>query len=69
MSNEFQKQKKKKNKKKNKKQKQKTKTKIFCFEIVFIHGICMCEGVGEDSRYGAWHVDIHIETCMFYMNV
>ena len=51
---------------KNKKNK---KIKSFCFEIVFIHGICMCEGVDEDSRYVAWHVDIHIETCMFYMNV
>ena len=51
------------------KNKNKTKTKSFCFEIVFIYGICMCEGVGEDSRYGAWHVDIHIETCMFYMNM
>ena len=45
------------------------KKKIFCFEIVFIHAICMCEEVGEDLRYGAWHVDIHIETCMFYMNM
>ena len=32
-------------------------------------GICICEGVGEDSRSGAWHVDNHIETCMFHMNV
>ena len=29
----------------------------------------MCEGVGEDSRYGAWHVDIHVEMYMFYLNV
>ena len=29
----------------------------------------MWEGVGDDSRYEAWHVDIHIEICMFYMNV
>ena len=31
-----------------------SKTKIFCFEMeVFIHGICMCEGVIEGS--GHWH--------------
>ena len=29
----------------------------------------MCEGVGEDSRHRAWHVDIHVEMCMFYLNV
>ena len=57
-----------KQKKQNKKQ-NKTKQKNFCFGIVFLHGICMCEGVSENSRYGAWHVDIHIVTCMFYMNV
>ena len=28
----------------------------------------MCEGVGEDSRHGAWHVDIYVEMCMFYFN-
>ena len=29
------------------------KTKIFCFAmIVFIHGICMCEGVSEGSGNG-----------------
>ena len=44
------------------------KTKIFCFEkTIFIHGICMCEGVGEDSRHGAWHIDIHVEICMFLL--
>ena len=32
-------------------------------------GICICEGVGEDLRYRAWHVDNHRETSMFYMNV
>ena len=31
---------------------------IFFLETVFIHGISMCEGVGEDSRYGIGHVDI-----------
>ena len=36
------------------------KSKIFCSEnsFFFIHGKCMCEGVGEESRHGAWHVDI-----------
>ena len=30
------------------------KTKIFCFAMtVFIHGICICEGVSEGSGY--WH--------------
>ena len=43
--------------------------KSFYSEIVFIHSIGMCEGVGKDSRYGSWHVEIHIETYMFYMNV
>ena len=27
----------------------------------------MCEGVGEDSRHGVWHVDIHVETCMLLL--
>ena len=29
----------------------------------------MCEGVGEDSRYGAWHVDIQVGMCIFHLNV
>ena len=48
-----------------------SKTKGFCFEnsfFFFIHGACMCEGVGDDSRHGAWHVDIHMEMCICYMN-
>ena len=28
--------------------------------MVFIHGISMCEGVGEDSRHGIGHVDIRV---------
>ena len=36
------------------------KTNIFCLETVFIHGIRMCEGVGEDSRHGIEHVDIRV---------
>ena len=34
------------------------KQKSFVLKTDFIHGKCMCEGVGEDSRHGAWHVDI-----------
>ena len=34
------------------------KNKYFCLETIFIHGINMCEGVGEDSRHGIGHVDI-----------
>ena len=41
--------------------------KIFCFENSFIHGKCMCGGVDEDSRYGAWHVDIHVEISMLLL--
>ena len=29
----------------------------------------MCEGVGENSRHGAWHVDIRVGMCIFYLNV
>ena len=29
----------------------------------------MCEGIGEDLRHGAWHVDIHVEICRFLLNV
>ena len=36
-----------------------SKTKVFCFENRFSYmEKCMCEGVGEDSRHGAGHVDI-----------
>ena len=31
---------------------------IFCLEMIFIHGKCMSEGVGEDSSRGIGHVDI-----------
>ena len=37
--------------------KKKHKNLLF-WEQFFIHGKCMCEGVGEDSRHEAWHVDI-----------
>ena len=32
----------------------------------FIHGKCMCEGVGEESRHWAWHVDIRVGMCMIF---
>ena len=25
----------------------------------------MCEGVGEDSRHGIWHVDIQVGSCIY----
>ena len=33
---------------------------IFCLETIFIHGISMCEGVGEHSRHGIENVDIRV---------
>ena len=33
---------------------------IFCSETIFIHGISMCERVGEDSKHGIGHVDIRV---------
>ena len=27
----------------------------------------MCEGVDEDSRHGAWHVDIQVGMCIFLL--
>ena len=47
----------------------KTKKKIFCFgnSFFFIHGKCMCEGVGEDSRHGVWHVNIRVGTCIILL--
>ena len=46
----------------------KQKKYYFLFKTVFIHGKCMCEEVGEDSRHGAWHVDIHVEMSCSYFN-
>ena len=43
------------------------KQKSFVLKTVFIHGKCMCEGVDEDSRHRAWHVDIHVEMCLFLL--
>ena len=33
--------------------------------ILLAFGLGMCEGVGEDSRYGIGHVDIHVGSCIF----
>ena len=41
--------------------------KSFVLKTVFIYGKCMCEEVGEDSRHGAWHVNIHVEMSMFLL--
>ena len=27
----------------------------------------MCEGVGEDSRLGVWHVDIQVGMCIILL--
>ena len=27
----------------------------------------MCEGVGNDSRHRAWHVDIRVEMCIILL--
>ena len=33
---------------------------MFLLKTIFIHGISICEGVGEDSRHGIGHVDIQV---------
>ena len=38
---------------------------IFCLKTIFIHGISMCEGVGEDSRHGIGHVNIQVGSYIF----
>ena len=43
------------------------KKKSFVLKTVFIYSKCICEGVGEDLRHGAWHVDIHVEMSMFLL--
>ena len=40
------------------------KQNILFWKQFFIHGKCMCEGVGEDSRHVAWHVDIRLGSCI-----
>ena len=41
------------------------KTNIFVWKLIFIHGLGMCEGVGEDSRHGIGHVEIQVGSCIF----
>ena len=36
------------------------KNKYLCLEMVLIHGLGKCEGVGEDLRLGIGHVDIQV---------
>ena len=38
---------------------------IFLLKTIFIHGISMCEGVGEDLRHGIRNVDIQVGSCIF----
>ena len=40
------------------------KKNIFVWKMIFIHGLGMCEGVGEDSRHGIRHVDIQVGSCI-----
>ena len=37
---------------------------LFGKEMIFIHGLGMCEGVSEDSRHGIGHVDIYVGSCI-----
>ena len=41
--------------------------KSFVLKTVFLlaFGLGMCEGVGEDSRYGIGHVDIQVGSCIY----
>ena len=41
--------------------------KDFVLKTVFLlaFGLGMYEGVGEDSRHGIGHVDIHVGSCIF----
>ena len=40
---------------------------FFFWKMIFIHGLGMCEGVGEDSRHGIGHVDIQVGSCICLM--
>ena len=46
-----------------------SKTTIFVLETISIHGISMCERVGDDSRHEIGHVDIQVDMCMFHLDV
>ena len=43
-----------------------SRTKAFVLKTIFLlaFGLGMCEGVGEDSRYGIGHVDIQVGSCI-----
>ena len=43
-----------------------SRAKAFVLKTVFLlaFGLDMCEGVGEDSRYGIGHVDILVGSCI-----
>ena len=43
------------------------KQKSFVLKTVFHTWQCMCEGVGDDSRHRAWHVDIHVQRYLFLL--
>ena len=44
------------------------KQKSFVLKTVFfMHDKCMCEGVGEDSRHGTWHVNIRVGMYIFLL--
>ena len=38
---------------------------LFGKEMIFIHSLGMCEGVGENSRHGIGHADIQVGSCIF----
>ena len=38
---------------------------LFSKEIIFIHGLGICKGVGEDSRHEIRHVDNQVGSCIF----
>ena len=46
--------------------------KYFCLEMIFVHGLGMCKGVGEDLRHEIRHVNIRIGImnsleCVFFV--
>ena len=43
------------------------KQKYFVLKIVFHTWRRMCEGVDEDSRHGAWHVDVRVGMCIILL--
>ena len=44
------------------------KTNIFVWKMIFIHGLGISEGVGDNSRHDNRHVDIQVGSCI-YLNV